>query len=295
MTVVVGFPPRRDVSGVLELGATLAAARGEDLLVVAVVPPRWSVPSMARVDAEFADWAEAQGRAAEQEAAASLAGLPVAGTADIRTVADRSAAAALTRIADDVGASAIVVGSSEDGDDGRILLGSTGDRLVHSSRMPVALAPRGYAAPAGGLTRVTCAVAGHAGDAALVERARDLARGAEVPLRLVTFAVRLDNMYPAEVGYDAEDDVAAAVGEQAGECVAALRRSGVVGADVEAVVGLGRGWRAALESVAWDAGELLVIGTNPRGSLARVFLGSSATKIVRHSPVPVLVAPEPDR
>ncbi len=292
MTVLVGYPPRRSSSGVLELATTIARARAEPMLVVSVVSPRWNVPSMARVDAEFAHWATAQGRAAEDEARAALTSLGAV-DAEFRTIAERSAAAALVRIADEVAASLIVVGSSEDGRRGRIELGSTGDRLVHSAGMPVVIAPRGYTAPARGLTRVTCAVAGHAADADTVRAAAAFAALAGVPLRLVTFAVRMDTMYPPEVGFDAEDDVVAAVIDQAGECVRALRSGGVVGPEVEAVVGIGSGWHAAMDSVSWDEGDVLVIGTNPRGSLARVFLGSSATKIVRHSPVPVLVAPEP--
>ena len=38
-------------------------------------------------------------------------------------------------------------------------------------------------------------------------------------------------------------------------------------------------------------GDLLAIGTSPVGGIARVFLGSRGSKILRHSPVPVLVLP----
>ena len=38
-------------------------------------------------------------------------------------------------------------------------------------------------------------------------------------------------------------------------------------------------------------GDLLVVGSSRHGPLARVFLGSTATKIVRASPVPVVVVP----
>ena len=37
--------------------------------------------------------------------------------------------------------------------------------------------------------------------------------------------------------------------------------------------------------------ELLVLGSSSAGALRRVFLGTNATKIIRHSPVPVLVVP----
>jgi len=36
---------------------------------------------------------------------------------------------------------------------------------------------------------------------------------------------------------------------------------------------------------------VLVVGSSPVGALARVFLGSKAIKIVRYSPVPVVVVP----
>lgn len=36
---------------------------------------------------------------------------------------------------------------------------------------------------------------------------------------------------------------------------------------------------------------MLVVGSSASGPIARVVLGSQATKIVRHSPVPVVVVP----
>ena len=38
-------------------------------------------------------------------------------------------------------------------------------------------------------------------------------------------------------------------------------------------------------------GDVLVVGSSSIGPVARVFLGSRAAKIVRHSPVPVVVVP----
>jgi amino acid transporter len=48
---------------------------------------------------------------------------------------------------------------------------------------------------------------------------------------------------------------------------------------------------AALDDADWQDGDLLAIGTSPVGGIARVFLGSRGSKILRHSPVPVLVLP----
>jgi nucleotide-binding universal stress UspA family protein len=46
-----------------------------------------------------------------------------------------------------------------------------------------------------------------------------------------------------------------------------------------------------MDEVEWEADEVLVVGSSRFGRLARVFLGSTAIKIVRYSPVPVVVVP----
>jgi len=51
------------------------------------------------------------------------------------------------------------------------------------------------------------------------------------------------------------------------------------------------GWGEAIDAADWLEGDLLGIGTSPVGGIARVFLGSHVSKILRHSPVPFLVLP----
>ncbi|MFT3659963.1 MAG: universal stress protein [Gordonia sp. (in: high G+C Gram-positive bacteria)] len=291
MTVVVGYTPDHRLSGALELASAIAEARREQLLVVTVVPPRWNFPSLARqVDGEFADWAAAQGTNALEQAKTILDDLGCIAPTSYRRVDHKSAGTALLAVAEEVGASVVVIGSSEDGKRGHVEVGSTGMRLLHSARIPVALAPRGYTRPTAGFDRITCSVAGE-NDDAVITVSDTLAKAAGIPLRLVTFAVRLDTVYTSNVGFDAEDEVAEAARDQSREFFAGLRRSGLIGDDVETLVGMGRGWRAAMGSLDWTEDELLVIGSHPTDVLTRVFLGSNATKIVRHSPVPVIVLP----
>lgn len=57
------------------------------------------------------------------------------------------------------------------------------------------------------------------------------------------------------------------------------------------VIGQGPDWGAALNDIEWHDGDLLLIGSSESGPVARVFLGSRAAKIIRHTPVPVLVVP----
>jgi len=75
--------------------------------------------------------------------------------------------------------------------------------------------------------------------------------------------------------------------------LAQLRTDGVVDDNVVLQVVTGNGWDQAIDAADWLEGELLALGTriSPAGGIARVFLGSRGSKILRHSPVPVLVLP----
>lgn len=50
------------------------------------------------------------------------------------------------------------------------------------------------------------------------------------------------------------------------------------------------GWPGAV-AAGWSDGDLLVVGSSRLGPIARVFLGSTATRILRAAPVPVVVVP----
>jgi nucleotide-binding universal stress UspA family protein len=112
-----------------------------------------------------------------------------------------------------------------------------------------------------------------------------------LPLRVVTFAIRGRTMYPSGVGPHAEDAIQAAWASHAQQMLGRLRADGIVGADTALQVVTGAGWQQALDTAQWEDGELLALGTSPRETVARVFLGSHGSKILRHSPVPVLVLP----
>jgi nucleotide-binding universal stress UspA family protein len=58
-----------------------------------------------------------------------------------------------------------------------------------------------------------------------------------------------------------------------------------------AVVGHGASWEEAIEDVEWRDGDVLVVGSSSAAPAARVFLGSRASRIIRHAPVPVIVVP----
>jgi nucleotide-binding universal stress UspA family protein len=296
MTLLVGFPPGKDDWSSIELGATLAKSAGTDLLVVTVVPSVWPTPVAGHTDREFEDWAERQGAAAVAEANAILAEHCPDVAAVARWTPGRSVASTLLEQAEEVAASMVVVGSGSTGSYGRVHPGAIGDWLLHFSHIPVAVATHGYAASERGrVRRVSCAFRGDERSLQTVERTAALCADIGAALRLVTFAVRGRTVYTAGVGVGAEDMVldrwiSQATAAQA-DALKALEESGNAPAEVDSVVATGRSWGAAIDRLDWDHDEVLVVGSSTAGVIERIFLSSNASKIVRHSPVPVVVVP----
>ncbi|HEV7422638.1 MAG TPA: universal stress protein [Mycobacterium sp.] len=292
MTVVVGYLAGKGGRGALHLGVEAARTLKTSLAVVTVVPKPWATPSPARIDAEYAQYADRLAADSAARAGQCIESLDPELEVSFHKYAHRSAPGGLLVAVEELKADVLVLGSAADGQLGQVVIGSTADRLMHSSPVPLAISPRGYrGSKTHGLTRITCAYPGTPESRHVVERVAALAARFGVPMRVITFAVRGRTMYPPEVGLHAEDSILEAWAAYAREALAALKSDGVVGDDVPLQVVTGNGWDQALDAAEWIDGEVLAIGTSPQGAIARVFLGSKATKIVRHSPVPVLALP----
>jgi nucleotide-binding universal stress UspA family protein len=290
MTMVVGFAPDGRGRAVLHLAALLARSGGEDLVVCAVVPAPWP-PSPAKIDAEYQ--ASLQG-AAENALSRARGRLPADVRAWFEVLHVRSAPAGLLQMAEKVSASLVVVGSSAEGGSGMVSVGSVSARLLHSSHVPVALAPRGFrVGPDARVRRVTAAFGGSDDD--LVVAAAGVAARVGATLRIASFAVHPQPPHTVAIGHEADDEMTAQwvaeIGASAREALRQVTDLPAAPRDCEAVVGRGEDWDEALEDIEWSDGDVLVVGSSSIGPLARVFLGSRATKIVRHSPVPVVVVP----
>jgi nucleotide-binding universal stress UspA family protein len=290
MTMVVGFAPDGRGQAVLHLAAMLARSGGEDLVVCAAVPPSWP-PSPAKVDAEYREYLDG---AAQNALSRARGRLPADVPARYEVLHTRSAPGGLLEVAEREGASLIVVGSAAGGGSGLVTLGSVSSRLLHSSHVPVAIAPHGFRIAADArVERVTAAFGGADDD--LVVAAGAVAARVGASLRLASFAVHPRPPYTAGVGREGDD---AMVSQWVDEIQAAARAAleevrelPVIPRECETVVGEGEDWADALEDVEWLPGDVLVVGSSSVGPLARVFLGSRATKIIRNSPVPVAVVP----
>ncbi len=292
MTVVVGYIPHRGGRGALDLGLQLAHARGEAMAVVTVIPRQWSTPSMAKIDAEYAEYARQVGEEAEQQARDYLRDTSVEVETTYRATTGRSVSSALVETAQELGGSTLVIGSSADSPEGRIVTGATAEKLLHSAHVPLAISPRGYqSVAAAGFTRLTCAFSDSESSVRTVARAAELAKQLGVPMRVASFGVRHATMYPPEVGLTAEDSVLDSWADQAADAQRRLVADGVIDAAVPCVIGTGSGWVESVGSIDWQRDELLAIGSSAAGPLARVFLGSRAAKLIRAAPVPVVMLP----
>jgi nucleotide-binding universal stress UspA family protein len=292
VTLVAGFAPDGRGRAVLHLGGMLARSADDELVVCAVVPDSWP-PGPGRVDAEYQAYLTATADGALRQARARIHD-------DVRVTTlihhARSAAAGLLEVAEQRDAAILLVGSASGSSPGQVSLGSATSRLLHSSHVPVAVAPHGFRVQADtSVARVTAAFGGSAEAEELVLAAAGVAARVGASLRIASFAVLTHPPRTAGVGHEAEhalvDEWEEEIREASGAVLAEVCELPAVPPGVEAVVGYGETWDEALEDIEWTDGDVLVVGSSSGGQLERVFLGSNASKIVRHSPVPVVVVP----
>jgi nucleotide-binding universal stress UspA family protein len=292
MTMIVGYAPDERGKAGLHLAAILARSAGVDLVVGCVVPAPW-VPGMARIDAEYREELD---RTADRALEQASANLPPGVPATFVQHSARSAPAGLLELAKEHEANLIVLGSSSHGAFGHVALGSVTDRLVHSSPVSVALATRGFrAGPDARVTRVTAAYGGTSSAQQLVVAAASVAAQVGATMRIASLAVWSRPAYTTRLGTDSENLVFEEwkdeVTQAAGAALAQVEGLATAPRDVEMVIGHGQTWGEALDDLPWDEGDMLVMGSSELGPVAQVFLGSRATKILRSSPVPVVVVP----
>ena len=291
MTIVVGYSPARNDRSPLDLGATLARSIGTDLLVVTIVPASWPTPISGGVDREYAAWSRAEGERAVEDARAFVGDGDDAVPTRVVAVPARSVAATLEEQAKQTGAGIVVVGSAEHGEMGRVVIGSTANRLLHSSPIPVAVAPRGFRVPTGGrVTRATCSFRTDAASRSALEHTAQICRETGASLRVATFGVLGATMYPPEV-LGEKQILTTFVEETRKAQVAAVAALPGGGEGVEMAVVTGRDWPDVLGQLDWHDGDVLIVGSSHAGLLSQVFIGTNATRIVRYSQVPAIVVP----
>ncbi|MEU4546550.1 universal stress protein [Nonomuraea dietziae] len=255
--VVVGYTHDSGGRDALALGAAITGVTGGELTVATIYPQ------------------ESAGRAVEAQAnlahaAEQLGEVP----AEYLAFESRGSGRGLSVLASRVRADLIVVGSPPGGPRGRIAIGSTADHLLHLSPEAVMIAPLGYE-PFGAPTRLTLAYVHRPQADEAVERVAQAALRLGVPMRLITLDLRTEDRGRLR------DDLALAVR-------LAWESTGI---EAEAETAEGHDVSAALASVEWPPGELLVCAASEDAQPHRVFLGEVAMKVLRASSCPVAVLP----
>lgn len=209
---------------------------------------------------------------------------------ETRLLTDVSVPHALHRLAEEVDAGLIVVGSTTRGRIGRAMPGSTAERLLHGAPCAVALAPRGF--EQGALGTIAVGFIDTVEGRAALASAHLLARRAGARLRVIA---GLEAGGPHDAAFTAgrlPDGARDLIGRQRAE-----RAAAVAGAIAE----LPDGVEIDSEIHVDDPAELLVrvsehvdlvvCGSRGYGPLRSVLLGGVSRRVVDSASCPVLVLP----
>ena len=281
--VLVGYTATAEGADALALGARLALVTGGRVEAVLVLPgdERGAAdPSDSGYDRHLRDTAREWLRD-------GLAVLPAHVPAKGHVRYGESFAVGLVAAAAEFGAELIVVGAGGGGLRGRHRVGSVASELLHSSDVPVVLAPadaREVPVDAG-LPRITAAIGTRPGADVLLEEAVSLAAASGAALRLVSLAT-IDLPAGADTG------VIRLTGATHAEAVLEQARASLPpGVTASAVVATGDRIEDAVGELEWLPAELVMVGSSRLAQPRRLFLGSTASKMLRELPVPMVVVP----
>ncbi|CAA0130987.1 Universal stress protein [Mycolicibacterium vanbaalenii] len=283
MHLTVGYLATPTGDDGVALASALAKTFGADVDVVLVV--REELPDGHPGRAEYQRMLVERG---EQWVSRAISLLAEDGVAAESTVTvGESFAQSLIDFAVQKSSDLIVVGGARDGFFGRHTIGPVTGALLHSSPIPVALAPRGYAEdPDEVIEAVTAAVPTRPGEDNPLPFAITLASAAGLPIRMLSL-VSAENLAEADSAREVRQLQVVAAEENLLLAAHALPDA----PEIASLVADGMTLESALKKLNWDDGDLLVVGSSRFGSPRRIFLGSTAARILAGVDVPVIVVP----
>ncbi len=285
MKLVVGYLATSGGADALALAVRLARTLGAELEICMILPPDRAVPTVV-ARGGYEDLLEDQAKKWLDEAQASVPDDVVARSHV--SFAD-SFTDGLIRETARLEADAIVVGGSGGGLAGPYSLGSVVNELLHSAPVPVTVTPRGTReSTIEKVHEVTCALGERQGAELLLDTAIRFCKAASTPLRLVSL-VALDPVFGALRG-DTE-----AVREHAqahiDHAVEVANSSLPEGIPVTSAIVEGSTVEDAVSKLEWQDGDLIMVGSSRLSAPKRLFLGSTAAKMLRVLEVPMTVVP----
>lgn len=274
---VVGYGGDKRSKDAVRLGAAMARAFHAELELVCVLrsddpfqqvyPPVGDISPMLR--------RQASGWLAE---AHELVPDDVVVRSHIRT--SPSVALGLLDAVREFDATLLVVGAASGKYTARFSLGPVADTLLHSAPVPVALAPRGYQ---GGeaITRLYAGIGARSGGQRILEQSEEALARTGLDLVLVNF-LPLDEVH-GEPGaaLTAANTMLTEAAREIGEHH-----------PVSVHVATGKNLKKTVTDMDWEPGSVLFVGSSRLAGERRLFLGTTAARVLRHLPIPMLVLPK---
>ncbi|MGN8025238.1 universal stress protein [Microbacterium sp. 22242] len=284
-SIVVGYTATETGADALALGVRLARSTGRHLHVLVILPDERA--TSAEVATGPGNPEPVHGQAKEWlDAAAEAIPSDVAHTPQVRQ--HDSFAEGLVLAGEELDAALIVVGAANGATVGLHRMGSVAQALLHSSPIPVALAPAGFAHSedaAAPISRVTAAIGSRPGADVLLEAAVALSASTGATLRLVSLVA-----FDVPRGLDLQSIrlVSTAHGD---DVLARAEMELPPGVRAELERAPGDTVEQAVEQLSWLPGELILVGSSRLAQPRRLFLGSTAAKMLDVIPVPMIVVP----
>jgi nucleotide-binding universal stress UspA family protein len=283
-TIVIGYKGPGGGGDAIALAERLRDPRKGTLLLASAYPVSVLPDEPIRM-AELRDTFEQQAHVSLSEARERLSA-----DAAVRVVAvpASSPARALTELAERESADLVVVGATHRGRLGRVVPGTTAERLLHGAPCAVAVAPRGYAG--GDVRHIGVAYDGSPEAEAALDTAEAIALECEAALTCYCVAEPAgltDSMIAAGTGAEWPSQVSKRHARQLLYAVTDHAPEGL-----KPDTRLLKGQPAEeIARAARDVVDLLVVGSRGYGPLRRVMLGSVSGALVRDAHCPILVLP----
>lgn len=286
MKLLVAYIATSGGADAVALGACLARTLKAPLDITLVIPPDSSLGYTKT--GNFAEILDEQAHEWLREAAAMV---PDDISVQTHICLEENAADGVIKEVERLHTTLLVVGGSGGGLlVGRHSLGSVVNDLLHSSPVPVALAPSGFRYTGGKVVReITTAIGRRPGAESVIDTASALAAAGGVPLRFLALVSR-DDMPPRRTGEDEEDAVSYAT-ELAQKAIATAHARLPENTHISSIVAHGRSIEDAVGTVEWHAGDLIMVGSSRLAAPKRLFIGSTAAKMLRVLAVPMIIVP----
>jgi nucleotide-binding universal stress UspA family protein len=285
--IIVGYDPETSDRAPINFGVAAARFTGARLILASACAAGHR-PGAGQQDEDLV--VDASGALEQARRELEPEGIPV----ECRELSNTSAARALHEASEAEDAGLLVVGSTRRGAVGRVIPGSTAERLMHGAPCAIAIVPPGWEAGAGLHTIGVAYVDTDEGREAL-RGAHALARRAGASLRVLTAVKAGLAMYgetEARTAERAGRDFDEVEGELRVQAESALRRAtealdGDVPVEADAYV---EDPADVLVRVSENL-DLLICGSRGYGPLRAVLLGGVSRRLTAEAQCPVIVLP----